>query len=134
MHALGSTVVGIVTGVTGGTFNAVLLQQPVGWVRDTSLLVTMIACCLAGFYLWPLADRKIQSMRDAGRFGPENAALHYLSNQLSPPPHETESVVRYGVESVALGAAAVTAAQLGIVAGLSPLMSACLSISIAFGG
>ena len=37
-------------------------------------------------------------------------------------------------ESVALGSAAVVAAQQGIVVGLHPLTSACLAITIAFGG
>ena len=30
MHAIGATVVGVTAAVTGGTFNQVLLQQPVG--------------------------------------------------------------------------------------------------------
>ena len=130
MHAVGATVVGLVTAVTGGSFNAVLLNERVGWVRDPSLLVTMIAFCLAGFYLWPLADRGMQAMRENGHLGPN---LHFISTHLAPPEGK-ESVVRYGLESVGLGAAAVVAAQQGIVNGLHPLMSACLSITIAFGG
>jgi len=131
MHVIGSTVVGVVTGVTGGTFNAVLLGQPVAWVRDPSLLAVMIAFCMAGFYIWPLADRYVSQFRE--QEAAKGTLAHTLSHHLSPPDRQ-DSTVRYALESVALGSASVVAAQQGIVMGLHPLVSACLSISIAFGG
>ena len=58
MHVFGATVVGCVTGVTGSTFNAVLLSSPVAWVRDPGLLAAMIAVSLAGFCAPARLDRR----------------------------------------------------------------------------
>ncbi|EOD24077.1 hypothetical protein EMIHUDRAFT_207163 [Emiliania huxleyi CCMP1516] len=116
MHVFGATLVGCITGLAGGTINSLLIGSTVGWTRDPALLAYCMAACVAGFYLWPLADRLMQ---------PEGG---------SGAPPGSDSVVRYSIESVALGAAAVVAAQQGIVQGLHPLISLCLGVTIAFGG
>ena len=135
MHAIGATVVGVTAAVTGGTFNQVLLQQPVGWIRDSRLLAMLIAFCLAGFYLWPLADRFVERSRQSGGIASD---LRPLFDSISPPGETNDSAaghpVRYCLESIALGSAAVVAAQQGILVGLHPLACACLAITIAFGG
>ena len=114
MHAIGATVVGVTAAVTGGTFNQVLLQQPVGWIRDSRLLAMLIAFCLAGFYLWPLADRFVERSRQSGGIASD---LRPLFDSISPPGETNDSAaghpVRYCLESVALGSAAVVAAQQG---------------------
>ena len=58
MHWAGATVVGCVTGLGGGTINNVMMgSTPVGWMRDPPILLSAVAAALAGFYLWPLAER-----------------------------------------------------------------------------
>lgn len=124
MHVVGATMVGVVTAVTGGTFNSVLLQQPVAWVRDPSLLLGMILVGMAGFYLWPLADRHVRTRRERGELEGIGGVGGVDVFSLLAPPAGQESSLRYVLESVALGSAAVVAAQTGIVNGLHPLMSA----------
>ena len=142
MHVVGATMVGVVTAVTGGTFNAVLLQQPVAWVRDPALLVGMILVGMAGFYVWPLADRHVRARRERERGELEGGELEggeleggegsvggmgvvggadVLS--LLAPPAGQESALRYGLESVALGSAAVVAAQTGAAAPASEVVA-----------
>ena len=137
MHVVGATMVGVVTAVTGGTFNAVLLQQPVAWVRDPALLVGMILVGMAGFYVWPLADRHVRARRERERGELEGGELEGGEGSvggmgvvggadvlsLLAPPAGQESALRYGLESVALGSAAVVAAQTGAAAPASEVVA-----------
>ena len=95
----------------------------------------LIAFCLAGFYLWPLADRLVERSRQSGGIASD---LRPLFDSISPPGETSDSAaghpVRYCLESVALGSAAVVAAQQGLLVGLPRLACACLAITIAFGG
>ena len=121
MHAFGSCIVGFAGGLAGGTLNNLLTGAPVGWVRDVPRIFSCVLAGLIGFYAWPLAERLYADPRWQG--GPTEA-----------PPGTYPAGVLYALESIGIGAAAVVGAQQGILAGLHPLMSACLGVSIAFGG
>jgi uncharacterized membrane protein YeiH len=120
-HVVGATLVGCITSLGGGTINGLLTGTPVSWVRSgPTMLVLTVGASLAGFYAWPLVEclRKPQ----------EGDATHPLTEEKGP------SAVRYGLESVALGALAVVGAQQGIIRGLHPLVSSSLGVTIALGG
>ena len=117
MHVFGSTLVGCVAALGGGTLNGVIIGAlPVGWVVEPASLLITVGASLIGFYVWPLVEG---SLSDAEKKGSDEDGV---------------SAHRYVMESVALGALAVTGAQQGIIRGLHPLISASLGVTIAFGG
>jgi uncharacterized membrane protein YeiH len=113
MHVVGSTIVGCVTALGGGTFNNLVTGANVGWVRNPSFLVITVGASLVGFYAWPLVVEKQLQEIDG---------------------HNSSEAIRYALESVALGSLAVVGAQQGIVRGLHPLVSSILGVTITFGG
>ncbi|GMI21165.1 hypothetical protein TrRE_jg10922, partial [Triparma retinervis] len=118
MHVLGSVIVGNITGLGGGTLNNLITGvAPVGWVKDPKFLAITTAASLAGFYVWPVMERAYRAGREVG-----GEAYHNLR------------LLRYSMESVALGSLAVIGAQQGIVRGLHPGISCVLGVTIAFGG
>ena len=120
MHVVGASFVGVVTGLGGGTINNVMVgATPVGWMKDVSFLASAILAAVAGFYLWPLAERVFDDGGGSSTDGTASAA---------------PSLLRYSFESVALGSLAVIGAQQGIARGLHPLVSSCLGVTVVFGG
>jgi uncharacterized membrane protein YeiH len=60
MNVVGSTLVGCVTGLGGGTLNNVMMgNTPVGWMTDTKWLSICIASCVTTFYCWPIFEDKM---------------------------------------------------------------------------
>lgn len=168
MHVVGSTLVGCITALGGGTINNVMVgSTPVGWMKDPSYLASAIAASLLGFYLMPLAERMLESRdatatllesrddataatpaqgmpsvlesRDAtpARLKLEGANAQGMldtTGTYAPLANREPSVLRYSLESVALGALAVIGAQQGIVRGLHPLVSSSLGVTVTLGG
>ena len=126
MHWAGATVVGCVTGLGGGTINNVMMgSTPVGWMRDPPILLSAVAAALAGFYLWPLAERFFEADGATDTTGAAGSVKSAAS---------TTSAVRYALESVALGSLAVVGAQSAIARGLHPVVCACAGVIMPFGG
>lgn len=132
MHVVGSTVVGVVTALGGGTINALLVGGVVAWVRTPSMLFATVTSSLVGFYVWPVCEQFFEEKNP-----------NSVNFKISPAPAPTPTPIpricspdafRYGLETIALSALAVTAGQTGIVNNLHPLISASLGITIAFGG
>ena len=72
-------------------------------VRDWSFLAIALGASLAGFYVFPLAGQ----LAADGQGGPAAA--------VPPTPSEDlPSLLRYGIESIALGALCVVGAQQGV--------------------
>jgi len=125
MHVVGAVIVGSVASLGGGTVNQVMIgATPVGWMRDSRLLGLAIGASLLGFYAWPLVELWLQ----------EPTASHEPDESRSILRLERAELVRYAIESVALGALAVVGAQEGIIRGFHPSVSATLGVTTAFGG
>ena len=126
MHVLGSVIVGNITGLGGGTLNNLITGvTPVGWVKDPKFLAITTAASLAGFYVWPVMERIYKARGGGvggGGVGGGGSGDHHVR------------LLRYSMESVALGSLAVIGAQQGIVRGLHPGISCVLGVTIAFGG
>lgn len=120
-HVFGATLVGCITALGGGTINGLLTgATPVTWVRNPRFLLITVGASLLGFYAWPLAERML---------GDETC-----DNETDSSEEQGPSGLRYGLESVALGALAVVGAQQGIIRGLHPLVSSSLGVTVALGG
>jgi uncharacterized membrane protein YeiH len=120
-HVFGATLVGCITSLGGGTINGLLTgATPVSWVRNPTFLIITVCSSLLGFYGWPLAERMLEKDCQEDDFTKED--------------EKGQSALRYGLESVALGALAVVGAQQGIIRGLHPLVSSALGVTIALGG
>jgi uncharacterized membrane protein YeiH len=125
-HVFGAILTGCVTALGGGTINGVITgATPVAWVRNPTFLILTIGASLVGFYVWPLAEQLLLEDDDD-----DDASQVEEESNLST----RASAIRYWLESVALGALAVSGAQQGIIRGLHPLVSSCLGVTIAFGG
>jgi len=139
MHVVGACVVGCISGLGGGTLNNLMVGvTPVGWMRDVSFLALALAASLAGFYLFPLvgllAEEEEQMPESRGARAAGGDSLTAVSMDGPTVVAVTPSLLRYGIESIALGALCVIGAQQGIVRGLPPLASATLGVTVAFGG
>jgi uncharacterized membrane protein YeiH len=120
-HVFGATLVGCITSLGGGTINGLLTgATPVSWVRNPTFLIITVCSSLLGFYGWPLAERMLETEN------PEDS--------ITAEDEKGQSALRYGLESVALGALAVVGAQQGIIKGLHPFVSSALGVTIALGG
>ena len=128
-HVFGATLVGCITALGGGTINGLLTgATPVTWVRNPRFLLITVGASLLGFYAWPLAERMLL---DNALTTPDPD-----SNETISPDDDDQgpSALRYGLESIALGALAVVGAQQGIIRGLHPIVSSSLGVTVALGG
>lgn len=134
MHVFGATLVGCITALGGGTVNGIVTGAgPVGWVRDPTFLALTIGASVVGFYVWPLAERLLP-VRPVVRDGDGGGCDGGIDGGSGGGGAEDPSVLRYTLESIALGSLAVVGAQQGIVRGCHPVVSAVLGVTIAFGG
>jgi uncharacterized membrane protein YeiH len=125
-HVFGAILTGCVTALGGGTINGLVTgATPVAWVRNPTFLMITISASLVGFYLWPLAEQLLILENDDASRQVEEESFNINTGA---------SASRYWLESVALGALAVSGAQQGIIRGLHPLVSSCLGVTVALGG
>ncbi|GMH48592.1 hypothetical protein TrLO_g3467 [Triparma laevis f. longispina] len=136
MHVMGATLTGCITALGGGTFNNLVMGvAPVGWVKDPTFLLITVGASLVGFYAWPLIESFVND--DDNGDDKEDVVEDGIANipsKLPTAPPPTPNLVRYSLESVALGSLAVIGAQQGIVRGLHPLVSSSMGVTIALGG
>jgi uncharacterized membrane protein YeiH len=60
MNIIGSTMVGCITGLGGGTLNNVMMGAvPVVWMSDMRMLWACIASCIVTFYAWPVFEKEM---------------------------------------------------------------------------
>eukprot|EP00521_Asterionellopsis_glacialis_P010209 CAMPEP_0195302622 /NCGR_PEP_ID=MMETSP0707-20130614/31402_1 /TAXON_ID=33640 /ORGANISM="Asterionellopsis glacialis, Strain CCMP134" /LENGTH=399 /DNA_ID=CAMNT_0040365931 /DNA_START=73 /DNA_END=1272 /DNA_ORIENTATION=- len=134
MHIVGSTIVGCVTALGGGTFNNLITGiTPVGWVRNPSFLLITVGASFVGFYVWPLFSPSSSNLLLQGEEKDDGNNSSDINRKTKADDYNIEPI-RYAMESVALGALAVVGAQQGIVRGLHPLVSSALGVTITFGG
>ena len=157
MHVIGSTIVGNLTALGGGTLNGSMMgATPVGWMVNPFPLMVSIAAGIATFYGLPLAVKYYEEASATKAPPPPPPTQVEAAPPRSgrwwgkaeppaepppPPPPAAEkptiSPVRtlmFGMESMALAAFSVVGAQSGITRGLPPFVCACLGVTIAFGG
>ena len=134
MHVMGATLVGVVTAIGGGTLNGVMMgSTPVPWMANPLPLVATLAAGVATFYGLPLAVR-VWEEATAAEASEATAAAEATTAEATASGPTAVRMGMFALESIALAAFSVVGAQSGITRGLPPVVSACLGVSIAFGG
>ena len=131
LDVFGCCMIGMVTGVGGGTFrDAVVLARKPFWTDETEYVWMTVMTAFVTFFSWP-AVLEYQERQHREREGDKNE------------PEDNESATRYdnvdatldALDSVGLGAFAIIGAQNGIRAGMPMVVSAICGIATAtFGG
>ena len=119
MNLIGCTLVGCVAGLGGGTVNSLLYgaaRDGVSWARRPSFLVVAVGASIATFVLWPMYVQ---------RKGEVGAVVKMEFDN---------SDVVYAMDTVALAAVSIVAANGSVGRGLHPVVAVASGITICFGG
>jgi len=104
MHVFGSTIVGSITALGGGTINNLITGvSPVGWVRDPTFLAITTVASFTGFYVWPVLERYYKNYCKecvcGGKMGDRDKGGREEGSSF-PFALPSLSLLRYSMESV----------------------------------